>query len=138
MSTTSMAYCDLAVREVWHSQTEALFDFRVCNADAQSYANRPVTAVLDSLAQAKTTKHVQACWLRRADFTDTWREGQHCLHLLAFRLANKWSKSYSTTMSFVHTQLSLAILQQQATVSVALVRRCCLFRLKMVQQCRFL
>ena len=47
--------CDLAVRGVWHPQTEALFDFRVCNADAQLYANRPVTAVLDSLAQAKKT-----------------------------------------------------------------------------------
>ena len=33
--------CDLVVRGVWHPQTEALFDFRVCNADAQSYANRP-------------------------------------------------------------------------------------------------
>ena len=111
--------CDLAVRGVWHPQTEALFDFRVCNADAQSYANRPVTAVLDSLAQAKTTKHAQACRQRRADFTPfivttdgvIQREGQHFLRCLASRLANKWSKSYSTTMSFVSTQLSLAILR---------------------------
>ena len=56
--------CDLAVRGVWHPQNEAWFDFRVCNADAQSYANGPVTAVLDSLAQAKKTKHAQACSFR--------------------------------------------------------------------------
>ena len=37
--------CNLAVRGVWQPQTEALFDFRVCNADAQSYVNRHVTAV---------------------------------------------------------------------------------------------
>ena len=114
--------CDLAVWGVWHPQTEALFDFRVCNADAQSYANRPVTAVLDSLAQAKKTKHAQACRQRRADFrpfivtTDgvIQREGQHFLRRLASRLANKWSRSYSTTMSFVRTQLSLAILRGTA------------------------
>ena len=111
--------CDLVVRGVWHPQTEALFDFRVCNADAQSYANRPVTAVLDSLAQAKKTKHAQACRQRSADFTPfivttdgvIQREGQHFLKRLASRLANKWSKNYSTTMSFVRTQLSLAILR---------------------------
>ena len=110
--------CDLAVRGVWHPQTEALFDFRVCNADAQSYANRLVTAVLDSLAQAKT-KHAQTCRQRRADFmpiivtTDgvIQREGQHFLKRLASRLPSKWSKKYSTTMSFVRTQLSLAILR---------------------------
>ena len=111
--------CDLAVRGVWHPQTEALFDFRVCNADAQSYVNRPVTADLDSLAQAKKTKHKQACWERRADFTPfivstdgvIQREGQHFLKRLASRLANKWSKPYSLTMCFVRTQLSLAILR---------------------------
>ena len=44
--------CELAVRGGWHKhpQTEALFDFRICNADAHSYANRPVTAVLEALA----------------------------------------------------------------------------------------
>ena len=28
--------CDLAVQGVWQPQTKALFDFRVCNTDAQS------------------------------------------------------------------------------------------------------
>ena len=112
--------CDryLAVRGAWHPQTEALFDFRVCNADAQSYANRLVNAVLDSLAQVKT-KHAQAWRQGRADFTPIivttdgviQREGQHFLKRLASRLASKWSKKYSTTMSFVRTQLSLAILR---------------------------
>ena len=102
-----------------HTDSEAVFDFRLCNADAQSYANRPVTAVLDSLAQAKKTKHAQACRQRRADFTPfivttdgvIQREGQHFLKPLASRLASKWSKKYSTTISFVRTQLSLAILR---------------------------
>ena len=108
------------MRGVWHPQTEALFDLRVCNADALSYANPQVTAVSDSLAEAKKTKHAQACRQRCADFTPfiattdgvTQQEGQHFLRRLASRLASKWSKKYSTTMSFVRTQLLLAILRE--------------------------
>ena len=111
--------CDLAVRGVWHPQTEALFDFRVCNTDAQSYADRSVTAILDTLAKAKKAKHQQACEERRADFTPfivstdgvIQREGEHFLKRLASRLSHKWSKSYSHTMHFVRTQLSIAILR---------------------------
>ena len=111
--------CDLAVRGVWQPQTEALFDFRVCNTDAQSYAKRPVIAVFDSIAKGKKAKHRQACWERRADFTPfivstdgvIQREGQHFLKRLASRLSDKWSKQYSETMNFARTQLSLEILR---------------------------
>ena len=104
---------------MWQPQTEALFDFRVCNADAQSYVNRHVTAVLDSLARAKKNKHQEACWERRADFTPfvvttdgvLQREGEHFIKRLAARLADKWTKPYSKTMNFVRTQLSLLILR---------------------------
>ena len=61
--------CVLAVRGVWHLHTEVLFDFFFCNADAQSYFNRLVSAVLESLAQAKKPKHEQACWECRAELT---------------------------------------------------------------------
>ena len=115
--------CDRAVRGVWQPQTEALFDFRVCNSDAQSYINRHVTAVLDSLARAKKNKHQEACWERRADFTPfvvttdgfLQRKGEHFVKRLAARLADKWTKPstkwYSTTMNFVMMQLSLSILR---------------------------
>lgn len=111
--------CDLAVRGAWQPQTEALIDFRVCNTDAQSYANRPVMAVLDSIAKSKKAKHRQACWERRADFTPfvistdgiVQREGEHFLKRLASRLADKWTKSYSDTMRFIRTQFSIAVLR---------------------------
>ena len=111
--------CDLAVWGVWQPQTEALFDFHVCNTDAQSYANRPVTAILDIIAKSKKAKHRQACWESRADFTPfivstdgviEW-EGHYFLKRLASRLSEKWSRQYSETMNFVRTQLSLAILR---------------------------
>ena len=68
--------CDLVVRGVWNPQTEALFDVRVVNTDAQSYVTCPVVAFLESIARAKKAKHHQACMDRHADFTSfivsTW------------------------------------------------------------------
>ena len=98
--------CDLAVRGVWNTQTEALFDFRVVNTDAQSYASRPVAAVLETVAKAKKAKHHQVCIERRADFTPfvvstdgvLHREAEHFLKRLAARLSAKWQKPYSQTM----------------------------------------
>ena len=89
--------CDLAVRGVWNPQTEALFDFRVVNTDAQSYVTRPVLAVLDSFAKAKKAKHHQACMDRRADFTPfiistdgvLHCEAEHFLKRLAARLSDQ-------------------------------------------------
>ena len=52
--------CDLAVRGVWNPQTEALFDFRVVNTDAQSYYSRSVSAVIESAAKAKKGKALEA------------------------------------------------------------------------------
>ena len=39
---------DLGVRGVWQPQTEALFDIRVVDTDAQSYTERSVEVVLSS------------------------------------------------------------------------------------------
>ena len=111
--------CDLAVRGVWNPQTEALLDFCFVNTDAQSYASRSVTSVLDSIARAKKTKHRQACFERRADFTPfivstdgvIQREGLHFLKRLAAQLAAKWSKPYSEIMHFVRARLSVATLR---------------------------
>ena len=111
--------CDLAVRGVWNPQTEALFDVRVVNTDAQSYATRPVIAVLDSIAKAKKAKHHQACMDRRADFTPfitstdgvLHREAEHFLKRLAARLSDKWIQPYSQVMHFVRARLNLATLR---------------------------
>ena len=100
-------------------KTEALLDFRFVNTDAQWYASRSVTSVLDSIARAKKTKHRQACFERRADFTPfivstdgvIQREGLHFLKRLAAQLAAKWLKPYSEVMHFVRARLSVATLR---------------------------
>ena len=89
--------CDLAVRGVWQPQTEVLFDFHVCNGDAQSYANHLVTTVLNSMTKSKRAKHREACWEHQADLTVfimstdvvNQRKGHHFLKRLASRLSEK-------------------------------------------------
>ena len=59
----------MCVRGVWIPQSEALFDIRVVETDAQSYWNRTPLAVLSSAECDKKKKHSQACQDWRANFT---------------------------------------------------------------------
>jgi len=51
---------DLCVSGVWEPQTEALFDIRVVDTDAQSYHARSPCDVLSS-AEGEKCKYLQAC-----------------------------------------------------------------------------
>ena len=59
---------DLCVRGVWEPQTEALFDIRVVDTDAQSYRARTPCDVLGT-AEAEKRKYLRACQDQRATFT---------------------------------------------------------------------
>ena len=60
---------DLVVRGVWQPHTEALFDIRVVDTDAQSYAYRAVNAVLATAEREKKRKDAQAAQARHASFS---------------------------------------------------------------------
>ena len=60
---------DLAVRGVWSPQTEALFDIRVVDTDAQSYCGHAPLDVLTTAEREKKLKYRSACEERRAIFT---------------------------------------------------------------------
>ena len=68
-SSDGALVADLCVRGVWIPQSEALFDIRVVDTDAQSYRNRTPLAVLCSAECDKKRKYLQACLDRRATFT---------------------------------------------------------------------
>ena len=57
---------DLEVRGVWQPQTEALFDIRVIDTDAQSHVQRSVDAVLASAEREKKRKYSEAAMARHA------------------------------------------------------------------------
>ena len=60
---------DLAVRGLWQSQTEALFDVRVIDTDAESHRHRSVHQVLRSAEEEKKLKYSEAVEVRRGSFT---------------------------------------------------------------------
>ena len=65
----SALVADLGVRGVWQPQTEALFDVRVIDTDAQSYAHRTVSAVLSTAEKEKKRKYTHAAQARHASFS---------------------------------------------------------------------
>ena len=110
---------DLAVRGVWDRQTEALFDIRVVDTDAQSYVNRSPMEVLGAAEQEKKMKYSLACEERRGAFTPfccsvdgmLGREAEFFLRRLGDRLAAKWERSYSDVMCWVRARLVFAVLR---------------------------
>ena len=65
----SALVADLGVRGVWQPQTEALFDVRVIDTDAQSYVQRAVSSVLATVEREKKRKYAQASQERHASFS---------------------------------------------------------------------
>ena len=110
---------DLCARGVWESQTEALFDIRVVDTDAQSYRARRPCDVLGSAEVEKKRKYLQACQDRRATFTPLCvsvdgmfgSEAEFFVKRLGDFLAAKWERPYSVVMGWVRARLSFAILR---------------------------
>ena len=110
---------DLAVRGVWTPQTEALFDIRVTDTDAQSYVHRSPSDILAGAEKEKREKYGQACEDRRALFTPLCvsvdgllgREATKFVKHLADQLSFKWHSNYSMLINWVRTRLSFAIIR---------------------------
>lgn len=101
---TTALVADLAVRGVWTPQTEALFDIRVIDTDAQSYSNMSPIDVLVNAEREKKEKYGAACNKRRAIFTPLCvsvdgmmgREANRFIQHLVDQLSLTWEKNYST------------------------------------------
>ena len=103
---------DLCVRGVWEPQTEALFDIRVVDTDAQSYRARTPCDVLGTAEAEKKRKYLQACQDRRATFTPLCvsvdgmlgSETEFFVKRLGDFLAAKWERPYSVVMGWVRAR----------------------------------
>ena len=110
---------DIMARGVWSTQRTALFDTRVTDSDAASYVNRSISNHLRLEEHCKVQKYKFDCRRRRVDFTPLvlTADGSYAfqtlrlVRLLGSKLAQRWSQHYSTTMSWLRTRLSLALVR---------------------------
>ena len=65
----SALVADLGVRGVWQPQTEALFDVRVFDTDAQCYVQCAVSSVLATAESEKRRRYAQASQERHTSFS---------------------------------------------------------------------
>jgi len=97
---------DLCVCGVWGPQTEALFDIRVVDTDAQSYCAHSPCDVLSSAEGKKKCKYLQACQDRCATFTPLCvsvdgmpgSEVEFFVKSLGDFLAAKWERPFTVVM----------------------------------------
>ena len=97
----------------------ALLDIRVIDTDAKSHASRPITSILESAESDKKKKYGQACEERRATFTPfitsidgvLGREARAFTKRLSLTLAEKWQRSYGSTLSWVRARILFATLR---------------------------
>ena len=110
---------DLGVRGVWSPQSEALFDIRIINTDAQSYLTTAPNLVLFRAEGEKKQKYSAAATARRAHFTPlcfsvdglAGSEAVCFLRRLAGGLSSRWDRTYSEVLCWIRTRLAFAILR---------------------------
>ena len=110
---------DLGVRGVWSPQSEALFDIRIIDTDAQSYLTTAPNLVLFRAEGEKKQKYSAAATARRAHFTPlcfsvdglAGSEAVCFLRRLAGGLSSRWDRTYSEVLCWIRTRLAFAILR---------------------------
>ena len=110
---------DLGVCSVWSPQSEALFDIRVTDTDAQSYLGHAPESILFQAETEKKQKYSDAANARHAHFTPlcfsvdglAGSEAACFIKRLAAGLLSKWERNYSDVLCWVRTRLAFAILR---------------------------
>ena len=114
-----LVIADLGVRGVWLPQSEALFDIRIIDTDAQSYLSQPPISVLLTAENEKKRKYSAASVARRAHFTPlcfsvdgvAGPEAAFFLKRLAYCLSAKWERSLADVTHWIRARLAFAILR---------------------------
>ena len=110
---------DLLLRGFFERSTDCIIDVRVQDLDAPSYRDKTPTACLLSTEKAKKRQYQDKCHAQRRTFVPfvvsadglLGAEAKSLLKLLAFKLAKKWSRPYSSVRGYVNARLSLSIVR---------------------------
>ena len=110
---------DLGVRGVWQPQSEALFDVRAVNTDAQSYISRFVADVLVGAEEEKKRKYRLAAEVRHASFSPfvvsvdgaLGKEAALFLSRIADWLSVAWGRGYGNVLGWLKARLGFAMIR---------------------------
>ena len=110
---------DVLIRGFWERSTDCIIDVRICDVHQPSHANRKPASILKSSENDKKKKCLQPCMEQRRHFTPfvvsceglMGREADVFLCRMAKKLAQKWDRPYSRTVSFIRTRFAIALLR---------------------------
>ena len=110
---------DLLIRGFWDRSTDCIIDVRICDVHQPSYLVRNPVSILKSAETSKKTKYLKGCLDQRRHFTPfvvscegmLGKEADVFLKRLSMKLAEKWHRPYSQTVSFVKTRFAISLVR---------------------------
>jgi len=112
---------DLLVRGFWDRNTDCIIDVRVCDVNQPSYLARKPTSILKTAENDKKRKYLAACLEQRRHFTPFvvsceglfGKEASFFMKRLGKKLADKWRRPYSSTISLLRTRFAINLVRSK-------------------------
>lgn len=112
---------DLLVRGFWTQNTDCIIDVRICDVNQPSYLVRKPSSIIKSSENDKKRKYLDACLEQRRHFTPFvvsceglfGKEADFFMKRLAKKLADKWKRPYSTTISLLRTRFAINLVRSK-------------------------
>ena len=110
---------DLLIRCFWDKSTDCIIDVRICDVNQASYQTRKPASIIKSAENDKKNKYLEPCLEQRRRFTPfvvsceelLGKEADTFLKRLSKKLADKWRRPYSQTVSFVKTRFAISLVR---------------------------
>ena len=110
---------DLLIRGFWARGTDCIIDVRTHYVNQNSYLTRTPAAILKAAEVSKKKKYLKACLAQRRYFTPfavscecmLGKEADVFFKRLSMKLAEKWHRPYSQTVSFVKTRFAISLVR---------------------------
>jgi len=110
---------DLLIRGFWGRSTDCIIDVRICDGHQPSSLTRNPVNIMKSAETSKKKTYLENCLAQRLHFTPflvsyeglLGKEADVFLKRLAMKVAEKWHRPYSQTVSFVKTRFAISLVR---------------------------
>ena len=107
------------IRGFWDRSSDCIIDVRICDVHQSSYLIRNPVNILKSTETSKKSKYLKNCLDQRRHFTPfvvsceglLGKEADVFFKRLSMKLAEKWHRPYSQTVSFVKTRFAISLVR---------------------------